>query len=52
MFGFTRVVYCRCQKIPTELYDAAKLMEQELFLSFNVTLPNHKGEIIVALVLQ
>ena len=52
MFGFTMILFIAgVQKIPTELYDAAKVDGAGAFAEFfNVTLPGLKGEIIVALV--
>jgi len=52
MFGFAMILFIAgVQKIPTELYDAAKVEGAGPFAEFfNVTLPALKGEIIVALV--
>ena len=52
MFGFAMILFIAgVQKIPTELYDAAKVDGAGPFAEFfNVTLPALKGEIIVALV--
>ena len=52
MFGFTMILFIAgVQKIPTELYDAAKVDGAGAISEFfNVTLPNLKGEIVVALV--
>ena len=52
MFGFTMILFIAgVQKIPSELYDAAKVDGAGAISEFfNVTLPNLKGEIIVALV--
>ena len=52
MFGFTMILFIAgVQKIPSELYDAAKVDGAGAFAEFfNVTLPGLKGEIIVALV--
>lgn len=52
MFGFAMILFIAgVQKIPTELYDAAKVDGVGPFAEFfNVTLPALKGEIIVALV--
>jgi raffinose/stachyose/melibiose transport system permease protein len=51
MFGFTMILFIAgVQKIPTELYDAAKVDGAGAFAEFfNVTLPGLKGEIIVAI---
>ena len=52
MFGFTMILFIAgVQKIPTELYDAAKVDGAGAIAEFfNVTLPSLKGEIIVALI--
>ena len=52
MFGFAMILFIAgVQKIPTELYDAAKVDGAgALSEFFNVTLPGLRGEIIVALV--
>ena len=52
MFGFTMILFIAgVQKIPTELYDAAKVDGAGAIAEFfNVTLPNLRGEIIVALI--
>ena len=52
MFGFTMILFIAgVQKIPTELYDAAKVDGAGAISEFfNVTLPNLRGEIIVALI--
>lgn len=52
MFGFTMILFIAgVQKIPNELYDAAKVDGAGAFAEFfNVTLPGLKGEIVVALV--
>ena len=52
MFGFTMILFIAgVQKIPTELYDAAKVDGAGATSEFfNVTLPNLRGEIIVALI--
>ena len=52
MFGFTMILFIAgVQKIPKELYDAAKVDGAGAFAEFfNVTLPGLKGEIVVALV--
>jgi len=52
MFGFTMILFIAgVQKIPTELYDAAKVDGAGATAEFfNVTLPNLRGEIIVALI--
>ena len=52
MFGFTMILFIAgVQKIPSELYDAAKVDGAGAISEFlNVTLPNLKGEIVVALV--
>jgi raffinose/stachyose/melibiose transport system permease protein len=52
MFGFTMILFIAgVQKIPTELYDAAKVDGAGALAEFfNVTLPNLRGEIIVALI--
>ena len=52
MFGFAMILFIAgVQKIPTELYDAAKVDGAGAISEFfNVTLPNLRGEIIVALI--
>ena len=52
MFGFTMILFIAgVQKIPSELYDAAKVDGAGAIAEFfNVTLPNLRGEIIVALI--
>ena len=52
MFGFTMILFIAgVQKIPSELYDAAKVDGAGATAEFfNVTLPNLRGEIIVALI--
>ena len=52
MFGFTMILFIAgVQKIPTELYDAAKVDGAGAMAEFfNVTLPSLRGEIIVALI--
>ena len=52
MFGFTMILFISgVQKIPSELYDAAKVDGAGAIAEFfNVTLPNLRGEIIVALI--
>ena len=52
MFGFAMILFIAgIQKIPTELYDAAKVDGAGAISEFfNVTLPNLRGEIIVALI--
>ena len=48
MFGFTMILFIAgVQKIPSELYDAAKVDGAGAIAEFfNVTLPNLRGEII------
>ena len=52
MFGFAMILFIAgVQKIPTELYDAAKVDGAGAISEFfNVTLPNLRGEMIVALI--
>ena len=52
MFGFAMILFIAgVQKIPTELYDAAKVDGAGAISEFfNVTLPNLRGEITVALI--
>ena len=52
MFGFTMILFIAgVQKIPSELYEAAKVDGAGAIAEFfNVTLPNLRGEIIVALI--